>query len=76
MNDSKERREICCVCSKDVSSGWFARILRQGEWVKLCSPACSIRYTDGPLAKDDGYAPNSTAGNHQPTFLVNGELWS
>lgn len=65
MNDSKNQRESCCICGKDVSNGWFAHIRRENEWVKLCSPACSIRYTDR-----DGLTANEPA----PRFVVNGEL--
>jgi hypothetical protein len=74
MNDSKNQRECCCVCGKDVSNGWFARIRRESEWVKLCSPACSIRYTDGLRPPENGYVPELTAGDHKWVFLVNGEL--
>lgn len=76
MNDLKDKRESCCVCGKDVSNGWFARIRRGNEWVKLCSPMCSIRYTDRLLPADDEYAPALAASDHKPCFLVNGELWS
>jgi hypothetical protein len=76
MNDSSHQREQCAVCSKDVSDIWFAR-LRNGEGlVKVCSPACSIRYIEGlPSAGNNG-AAEFAPGGRTPRFLVNGELWS
>lgn len=74
MNDFKSQGECCCVCGKDVSNGWFARVRRAKEWVKVCSPACSILYTDGLLPANDEYAPELTIGDHKWCFLINGEL--
>ena len=48
MNDSISQREQCVVCGKDVTDTWFARIRRGNAWVKLCSPSCSMRYSDSP----------------------------
>ena len=76
MNDSKNEQEVCWVCGKSVSNGWFARIRREKGWVKLCSPLCSARYADGLLPPNDEYALDSTDSNHKPCFVVNGELWS
>jgi hypothetical protein len=74
MNDARDQQDRCVVCGKDVSNVWFARLRRGEEWVKVCSPACSMRYAEGPAA-DNGGATESTPGE-RPHFLVNGELWS
>jgi len=76
MNDSRDQQERCAVCGKDVSNGWFARIRRGEEWVKLCGPACSIRYTDSLHPADDARTQELAAGEHSLHFVVNGELWS
>ena len=76
MSDSKSQRDHCFVCGKDVSNAWFARIRRGEEWIKICSPACSIRYSDGPHSADDENVQTSNVGGHTFRFLVNGELWS
>jgi hypothetical protein len=76
MNEMKNAPDCCCVCGKNVSNGWFARIHCGTEWIKVCSPMCSIRYTDGLLPTEDEYTNESATGNLRPRFLVNGELWS
>ncbi len=69
MNNSSSQREQCAVCGKDVADTWFARIRNGAGWVKVCRPACSIRYTDGPQPADND-------GERRPHFLVSAELWS
>jgi hypothetical protein len=76
VNDSTDQPERCVVCGKDVTNVWFARLRRGEEWVKACSPACSIRYTDSLLPADGAGMPESNNGGHPLHFLVNGELWS
>lgn len=66
MNDSRNQREQCAVCGKDVTDAWFARIRRGNEWVKVCSPACSIRYTDSTNPAD---AASEDAKAHFETRL-------
>ena len=76
MNDSTDQPERCVVCGKDVTNVWFARLRRGEEWVKACSPACSMRYMDSLLPADGAGMPESNNGGHPLHFLVNGELWS
>jgi hypothetical protein len=72
MNDSKSQREQCCICGKDVSNGWFGRIREGEKWVKVCSPACSISYTDRSYPPEDEFK----TAVPKLRFVVNGELWS
>ena len=76
MNEGIAPKERCVVCGKDVANGWFARLRNGAGWVKACSPACSIRYTDSLLPADGAGMPESNNGGHPLHFLVNGELWS
>jgi len=76
VNDSNDQPDRCVVCGKDVANGWFARLRNGAGWVKACSPACSIRYTDSLLPADGAGTPESINGEHHWHFLVNGELWS
>lgn len=75
MNDAKDQSDRCAVCGKDVANGWFARIRRGDEWVKVCSPTCSMRYTEGSAADNDG-GRESAPGERRQHFVVNGESWS
>jgi len=74
MNEARDQQDRCVVCGKDVSNVWFARLRRGEEWVKVCSPTCSMRYTDASQPADDG--GEFVANEHPLRFLVNGELWS
>jgi len=76
MNDPNDQPKRCHVCGKDVSSGWFARILAAGNWIVLCSPACAMRYYNSAHPEKDTSAQELTGGEHPLQFLVNGELWS
>ena len=73
MNDSISQREQCVVCGKDVTNVWFARLRRGEEWVKVCSPTCSMRYPDASQTTDDNHAQEFTAGEHRWHFDGKGE---
>ena len=74
MNNSNDERDRCAVCGKDVTDASFARLRRGNEWVKVCSPACSIRYTDGPRPAEENRAQEFDASEHRLYLVVNGEF--
>lgn len=41
----------------------------------VCSPACSMRYTERSAADNDG-GRESAPGERRQHFVVNGESWS
>jgi hypothetical protein len=73
MTEANNQPDRCAVCGKDVANGWFARLRNGSGWAKVCSPACSIRYTDALHPADDGVG--FVATEHPLRFSVNGELW-
>jgi hypothetical protein len=75
MAEANNQADRCAVCGKDVAGKWFARLRRGDEWVKVCSPACSIRYSEGSAA-DSEVGRASAPGERRQHFVFNGELWS
>jgi hypothetical protein len=73
MNDARDQQDRCVVCGKDVANVWFARLRRGEEWVKVCSPACSMRYTDASQTTGDNHAQEFAADEHRLPFDVKEE---
>ena len=73
MNDSSDQQDRCGICGKNVADVWFARIRRGQEWIKLCSPACAMRYIEGPPSAGNDGERESEAGVDRVHFVFSGE---
>lgn len=76
MRDSSHQGEHCAVCGKNVADAWFAHLRNGDGWVKLCSPACSIRYTDLLRPGDDWRSQPPDPRDGRCHFFVHGECWA
>jgi hypothetical protein len=46
VHNDGEADQNCFVCGKEVEAAWFCRLSHQGRRIVLCSPFCSIRFSE------------------------------